>query len=376
MSVRKEGRRWQVVLELGRDPATGKRKQRVIRRDPLTGLPFTTKKRAQEVEAEQRVALYRGEYVPPEEATVAQLMDMWLAATAPHHAASTHYNAASCIRARILPALGARRVRDVQPGHLARFYAEQAERYAPNSVANTRNILTSAFAHAVRWRIIARNPHEGLRLPRGERTERVVWTAEQTRIFLEIHAQHEDVALWRLLADSGMRIGEALALTWDDYDAAARVVRVEKTVAITAMGSHDVAGRTKSAAGRRTISLSAETCEALRVHRLRQAERKLALGPVWRDRKTIFTNETGGLLSASTVRKRLDRAVAACGLPRITPHALRHMMATTAVAAGVPLHAVQKRLGHANFAMTSDLYSHMDQDADRAVSEAVAKALG
>lgn len=71
----------------------------------------------------------------------------------------------------------------------------------------------------------------------------------------------------------------------------------------------------------------------------------------------------------------LRRACLAASVPVVTPHGLRHSGATIAVAQGVPLHSVMRRLGHANIALTANLYSHASPEADHQVVEALRRAL-
>lgn len=89
----------------------------------------------------------------------------------------------------------------------------------------------------------------------------------------------------------------------------------------------------------------------------------------------MFDRHDGGLIDASLLRRALAADIAAAGAPVITPHGMRHTMATVGIAAGVPLHAVAKRLGHRNVNLTANLYGHMSPDADRSASDTLAKAL-
>src|SRR6476661_555622 len=95
MSVRKyagkRGTHWYSVIELGRDPATGKRLQEIIRKDPQTGLPILTKKRAQEIEREELVKRHRGQRIDPDVTPFGEFLNRWLEETKSSRAESTHY---------------------------------------------------------------------------------------------------------------------------------------------------------------------------------------------------------------------------------------------------------------------------------------------
>lgn len=378
MSVRRlptKSVRWEVVLELGIDPETGKRRQERINRDPLTTLPIPTKKRAKEIEADELVKRRRPGYVDPTTLTVAAHLERWLTETRDGRAESTHYNLVSLVKTRLTPALGPLLLADLTPLHLQAFYREQAGRYAHGSLQRTRAVLSAALRAAVRWRLLETNPHDGVTLPRGQTAPRPVWTAAEARRFLAATREARWGALWRLLLDTGMRIGEAIALTWVDVDLAAATVRVDKTVAVTTGGKRTVVPGGKTAHARRTLAIAPETAAALKAHRARQNARRLALGEYWRDGDLVFDRHDGGVIDATLLRRALAQDIAAAGVPPLTPHGMRHTMATAAIAAGAPLHAVAKRLGHRNVNLTMNLYGHMSPDADRQAMQAMAKAL-
>jgi integrase len=380
MSVKKHpGKRgvtWHIVLELGRDPTTGKRTQHRISRDPDTGAPIPTKTRALEIEREALVRHHRGGVLDHNLTPLADYLERWLAETADTRTGSTQYSWSIIVRTRVIPRIGAVPLGHLTALELHAFYRDLGKTYAPTTVSTTRAVLSGALKCAVRWRLLPHNPHEGVRLPKAPpATERPIWAADEVRRFLDATNDTRWGALWRLLYDSAMRIGEALALTWADIDWDAGTVRISKGVVITAGGSHGIANRTKSASGRRTLSLSDATLDALRRHRASQNARRLALGEYWTTLDLLWDRGDGVLINDAVLRDHFDRDVVAAGVARITIHGIRHSSLTLAVAAGEPLHAVSKRAGHATLAMTSDLYAHASPEADRRVSDALAKVL-
>jgi hypothetical protein len=97
--------------------------------------------------------------------------------------------------------------------------------------------------------------------------------------------------------------------------------------------------------------------ESLKRHRVQQLEHRLAVNEVYEDRGYVFANETGGYLHTNTLYRRF--------------HELRHTSATLLLAEGVHGKIVQERLGHANIAMTLDLYSHVTSDMHRQAADAL-----
>jgi integrase len=380
MSVRrylaKTGPRYYAVIELGRDD-TGKRLQRVITEDPATGLPMN-KARAKQVEREEITKRHRGTTIDPDVTPFGVFLDRWLAETESTRAESTQYTWRSIARSRILPGLGNIPLAQLSTLDLERYYRRQVDAgYAAGTIKIDRSVINGACVAAVRWQLLERNPATGAAFPKGAPVkERDVWTAEQSRHFLTSCADSIWIALWRLLLDSAMRIGEALALAWTDLDMDSRSVAVRKTVAMTKHGSRTVQQRTKSPSGQRSIVLANATIEALRHHRVQQNMRRLELGPFWQATDLIFDRHDGGLLSENVARLHLARDIASTELPLLTPHSLRHTSLTLAVAAGEPLHAVMKKAGHSSITVTANRYSHYSREADERLSETMQRLLG
>ncbi|MBA2698161.1 MAG: site-specific integrase [Nocardioidaceae bacterium] len=116
-------------------------------------------------------------------------------------------------------------------------------------------------------------------------------------------------------------------------------------------------GTSKTAKGRRTVSLDAVTVTALREHRKRQLA-ELQMGSGWADHGFVFCRVDGTMLHPERLFESFEDRRRQLGLPKIRLHDLRHGWATMALAAGVPPKVVQERLGHANISITLDTYSH------------------
>ncbi|MGW5686028.1 hypothetical protein [Nonomuraea sp. NPDC003754] len=104
----------------------------------------------------------------------------------------------------------------------------------------------------------------------------MVWTPEQTKLFLEEAGRHRLFALYRLITLRGLRRGEAYGLRWKDVDLDQGSARIAWQLVQLAGQIHE--GRPKTDASMRTIALDAETVGILRAHRRRQQEERLAAG--------------------------------------------------------------------------------------------------
>jgi integrase len=222
----------------------------------------------------------------------------------------------------------------------------------------------------VRWGRLTANPVDAADPPKAsaEHTDRLpVWTAEQLSAFLASVADDRLFALWRLLAMTGMRRGEALGLEWSCVDMESSTVTIRRAwVPVNGVGQMS---EPKTKRGRRTIALDPVTLAALRAHAARQSGEQVHWTEVWVDSDLVFTRTDGSALHPWVVSKAFRDQTKAAMLPPIPLHGLRHTYATLALAAGVNPRIVSARLGHATVALTLDVYSHVlpQQDGEAAV---------
>jgi integrase len=245
--------------------------------------------------------------------------------------------------------------------------------YAASTVRSAHTVLHAALEQAVRWNLLARNPSDHVSLPQVVGNVQI-WSEAEAQQFLIATAQSRDHALWRLYLDTGMRVGEALALAWDDVDLDAGHVRIHRTISRDADERQTIVERTKTGAGRR-VALAPATVASLRAHRAAQNLRRLA-APVWEATGLVFDRGDGHHTHNTVIRARFIKDCERAGVPVIQLKALRHTAATIMVANGLPLHTVSKRLGHSTIRLTADLYAHASPDADRAASVLMERIFG
>ncbi len=97
-----------------------------------------------------------------------------------------------------------------------------------------------------------------------------------------------------------------------------------------------------------------------RIHRAKQIEERLKLGPAWEDTLgLVFTTEIGSPLNRSVVAHGFQKFLARAGLPKVAFHSLRHSAATLLLLQGVPARAIMKVLGHSQISVTMNTYAHI-----------------
>jgi len=201
-----------------------------------------------------------------------------------------------------------------------------------------------------------------------------VWWPEQTRAFLAAVEEHRLSACWLLLSTTGMRRSEVCGLPWTALDLDADRLSVAQTVVMVGRTPTLVAD-VKSASSRRTFELDPVTVATLRAHRARQLKERLRWGEAWTTTGLVFVREDGTMLNPEWLTKEFQRLASAAGLPRIRLHDVRHSYASSALAAGVPIEVLSRRLGHSRISITQDVYVHTNERQDRNAANLAAKAI-
>lgn len=181
--------------------------------------------------------------------------------------------------------------------------------------------------------------------------ERTIWNPEEFNRFI-IHTEGKYHALFNLLFFSGLRIGEALALTDADLDG--NVVSVTKTVNRSTDEYGTTISSPKTRSSVRKVTIPEEIADELR---------SLAKTPGY-----IFSahDKCEKPMSSHTVNKYFRTTIEKAGVPMIHVHDLRHSHASYLLSSGVPITAISKRLGHSSITITMNVYSHqMKRDEDK-----------
>ena len=257
------------------------------------------------------------------------------------------------VEQHLVPQLGAVQLQSLNAAQINAHYARLLSEgrvhgsggLSPNTVHHVHAVLHRALRDAVKWGYLQTNAAACADPPRAsaQHRELPVWSEEQLHAFLDSVAEQRLYPLWRFLAMTGCRRGEALGLTWRDLDIENGRVAIVR--ALVPIDGRLVETEPKTKRGRRLIALDAETVAVLRQQAARQLAEQQALGDGWIDSGRVFTAENGAQLHPERISALFRRLVAAAALPPIPLHGLRHTYASLALAKGVNPAIVSRRWG-------------------------------
>jgi integrase len=164
-----------------------------------------------------------------------------------------------------------------------------------------------------------------------------------------------------------------LGLRWHDVDQEDNEVHVRQQ--IQRVNGELRIGPVKTAAGRRDLPLLALASEALAIRSNAQAADRSELGRAWQDTGLIFTTKTGRPIEPRNLVRSFQRICSAHGLRVIKVHHLRHTTATLLKNLGVPARDAQLILGHSRLALTQEIYTHEDRQAQHDALTKISAAL-
>jgi integrase len=307
--------------------------------------------------------------------TVGEYLDRWMRDVEGTVRESTHQRYEYAVGPHVKPALGSIKLKDLNPAQVRWFYRDRLDSgLSPASVHKLHVVLHKALKAAVSDGLIPRNVAAGLKLPKLSREEIDPLNREEARRLLEAAKGERLEALYMLALNTGMRLGELLALNWDDVDLEGEVLRVRRT--LTRAGKVYTTGEPKTRNSRRVIRLTGAAVEALRGHLPRQLEEMGRMGSLYQPGGLVFATEVGTIVNPSNVRNRsLKPLLKKAGLRPVRFHDLRHTCATLLLLKNVNPKIVSELLGHASVSITLDVYSHLMPDMQEKAARALEEAL-
>ena len=379
--------RWQLIAPVDPDNPQGDK-----RRASKSG--YDTRAEAEDALAAAMGRIKKKKPVLSSKAKIAEVCREWLAEL--DLANSTIYGYKKIVNNHIIPHLGHISIGDLRSNHVAKFYKDlksggrrDDKDFGGSLSANTVNkihiVLGAMLQDAMQEGLIPDNPaRDGVKVKPPtkrqileEAPEEVLWSSEELRDFL---TWNRDVKkdylypLWVLLALTGMRRGEVLALRWGDVDFRKRSISIRRS----ADSVVSKAVKSTKTYLSRVIAVDSVTLSVLNEYRSERA--KLGSEFVATD-SYIFGNLRNELRTPNDLTARWSRLITLAqqelvDLPSVTLKGLRHTHATLLLQAGENPKVVQERLGHSDIRTTLNIYSHVTPTIQREALDRFVEWLG
>ncbi|WP_214687157.1 tyrosine-type recombinase/integrase [Exiguobacterium sp. s163] len=353
---------------------------------------FTTKREAQMAAAKEESKLLNNTFVMDQNVRFDTFALEWLETfKRPHVKESTYDRISRTVKNHLIPQFGEYRLIDINRVMYQKWINEKVEVYSLGTVRSFHSTFSSILDHALLdMNLIEKNPAHRIRISKRDDTpdedDDVLEFLEMDELnrllaYLEAtpHGKYKRsiqyLALFTLIARTGLRVGEALALEWEDIDLDAGTVRVNKTLSFGSKLELKVT-KPKTKKANRTLRIDSQTKELMQRHRTSQKEVYLAY-PNYKkpELPLVFHSPNGKWLRTSIVRDYLRDACKKSGVQHISPHVLRHSHAVHLLEAGADVKYVADRLGHADTKITMNIYLHVSKKIEHDAMELYEKRI-
>ena len=318
--------RWEVRLSAGIDYKTGKPRR--------TSTCCNTRQEAIAILQQQSHEVRTQGWRDPMSVTLGEWYEYWLntymkdtVKQSTYAGYRSYLNKHFCVLGKIL-------LKKLEPHTLQEFYNYKfrEEGLSPKTLRNYHMALHKCLQQAVKERLLVYNPCDAVTLPSGEKPEISVFTNDQQRALVQASYRHRYGVFIRLDLCTGLRMGELLALKWEDIDFSTAQLHVRRTInRLAKYEAHDgenkteiVFGSPKTKNSHRTIPLTRTMADELARWKQQQAQDKIRAGDKYTDDGFIVTNEFGHYFEQKTFKDYYDRLLKDANIGHFTFHALRH----------------------------------------------------
>ena len=341
--------------------------------DSLTGKRITTTRRGFKTQKEASLAEARLKLEYEEKTfnaknskyTFQQIYELFLVEHKNTVKSGTYATTVRYAKLHILPKIANKKIDSFTVLDCQKLVNQWAEYF--NSAKYPKGIAQQVFDYAIKMNIITDNPMRKVKLPKRKETINEVnkfYNTDELKHFFDCvkdYGNMKYLAFFRLLAFTGMRKGEALALNWSDIDFNKKQVHITKGVVLDE-NEIPIISTTKTKKSVRTVSLDDESLATLRRWKLEQAKELMSIGiNSLNKHQLLFTYDANKLYRPSYSNCWLEQIIKKYNLKKITMHGFRHSHCSLLFEMNTPIQVVQDRLGHTNIKTTMDIYTHVTE---------------
>jgi integrase len=318
--------------------------------------------------------------------------ERWLSANENNLAPSTVIRYQSLLT-RINAAIGHMKIKDLRAHHLQEFYKNLAEDgiskrgggLSAKTILHHHRLISVILGDAYRQGYALRDVSELVTPPKVRQRDIAFLDDKDALRFVD--ALRDAPIKWRtallLLLFTGIRRGELVGLEWGDIDFTAGVIHIRRTaqylcspkLASGARKGRIIEKETKTKSSARSIAVDGSVTALLSEYRRWWTQQRATLGDAWIETNKVFITDFGGIMHPDSVTDYLVKFTKSHGLPRITPHGLRHSNISLMISAGVNIATVSSRAGHASISTTANIYTHAIQAANAKAAEKIGSIL-
>jgi integrase len=389
---------WRLTVENGFGP-NGKRVQE--RKTVMVSDPDLLKSK-RKLEAYLNMELLKfqqevesGDHIKPEKTTFEEFVKVWKKNYADQSLGDyTRKNYIEIINTHLIPAFGHYKMDQLKTIHIVKFMTHlrspearrdgRSKPLATNTILNIFKALKSILDAAKQWRIIAKNPMDGVDRPVPDKKEKKAlkakkksYTADEAeRAILALYSEPKRWMLYYIgVLLGGYRRGEMLGVEWPAVDFKADGIYVEKQISFDEEG-RSVEAELKTEESEGFIPMPRWYMNELQEYKKQSFKERLEMDPrKWKggDKQYVFHNGTGDKYYPNTPSLTWRRFLKRHNLPSIRLHDLRHTTAMLLRDDGADMKSIQERLRHSKLSTTADIYTHESKKISRETADRLEK---
>ena len=262
------------------------------------------------------------------------------------------------INLHINPILGEYEITDITSDVLQDFISNKLKEgnlktkgpLAVNTVFGIVSVLKQGFKFAIMQELIIKDPTLSLKLPQAQEKEIEAFSREEQKIIEEYCLKNKKQNYLGIIIClyTGIRLGELLALTWDEIDFENKLLHIKKTSYTSKVNGKNtiIIDKPKTKKSNRIIPIPDKLLVLLEIHKRTSTS------------NYIITTKQNKMVETRSYQRTFESILLKCGIKHYNFHCLRHTFATRALELGMDIKTLSEILGHTNVAITLNRYAH------------------